>query len=99
MQISAFLKTRCYIQGFPAKISHHISSTNENLCVATDKFAYHAFVANMNKKRFTEFSNYLEGFTQRIVERFSKLVGKKGIFSNKCKHFNESLNIIYVNSI
>ena len=52
-------------------MSHHISSTNENLSVATDKFAYHAFVANMNKKRFTEFSNYLEGFTQRIVERFS----------------------------
>ena len=25
---------------------------------------------NMNKKRFTEFSNYLEGFTQRIVMRF-----------------------------
>ena len=24
----------------------------------------------MNKKRFTEFSNYLEGFTQRIVTRF-----------------------------
>ena len=25
---------------------------------------------NMNKKRFTEFSNYLEGFTQRITSRF-----------------------------
>ena len=25
----------------------------------------------MNKKRFTEFSHYLEGFTQRIISRFS----------------------------
>jgi len=24
----------------------------------------------MNKKRFEEFSNYLEGFTQRIISRF-----------------------------
>ena len=24
----------------------------------------------MNRKRFQEFSNYLEGFTQRIIERF-----------------------------
>ena len=29
---------------------------------------------NMNKKRFTEFSNYLEGFTQKIVTRFPESI-------------------------
>lgn len=52
---------------------HHMFSSNENLSDASDKFlkfTYHTFILNMNKKHFTEFWNYLEGFTQRTMTRF-----------------------------
>ena len=43
-------------------------STNEILSVPSDKICRPTLI--MNKKRFAEFSNYLEGFTQRIILRY-----------------------------
>ena len=43
-------------------------STNEFLSDASDKICIPTLI--MNKKRFAEFSNYLEGFTQRIISHY-----------------------------
>ena len=56
------------LEGYIRKEIYLSRWANEILSDATDKIYIPTLI--MNKKRFAEFSNYLEGFTQRIISRY-----------------------------